>query len=206
VDQASLNLVQGAAAPFNKVVAWRYKREDVVSETVSEDLIVFSWQWKRWVTAPVSSSYLIRFATPGYGVDDYDAEVDSVDIPVDDRFWAGGQPLFGALDGSYKVSLFTGTPLEATLETSVSPNPVTGLLQWCTPNTDATNAVVQVGVSDRLQDALTWGDEHAIGESGMVPLDERGKNVAFRLIVPAGEDWSDARGIDQIIGSQGGRR
>ena len=206
VDQAALGLVQGAVDPFNKVVVWRFKREDVVSETVFENVIVHSWQWGKWVTAPVATSYLLRFATPGYGVDDYDAAVDDVDIPVDDRFWAGGQPLFGALNGDFKMALFSGTALQATLETSVSPNSVTGVLQWCRPNTDASEATIEVGTSDNLQTALTWATGAAIDESGLVPLDARGLNVAFRMTIPAGSDWTDARGIAEVIGSKGGRR
>lgn len=207
VDQANFTLMQGAADPLNRIVWWRWKRLANVSTTVFEDLIGYDWQWGKWVSASVQTTALARIATPGYTMEDLDAlygTLDAMTVPLDSRTLQGGQPVFAAVNGSLKFGTFSGQALGATLQSSITNSPVTGLIGWCTPIDDASDGTVQLGVADVLSDAITWKTAASRGRAGRVPLRGRGMNISFQRNIPAGSMWSDARGINHITSHTGG--
>lgn len=207
VDQGHLDKVQGQIDLFRKIVWWRYKHVDVVSETVFEDMIGYSWQFDCWVTNSVTSTYLFNIATPGIPLDDMDVLfglLDDIDIPLDSRAFQGGQPVFGALNGDRKPGTFGGSAQAGTLTTATVNNPVTGIVGWATPIDDASTGTLELGVKDAPADSITWKTGVSKVSAGRVPLRGRGLNVAFRRNITAGAEWTYARGIDHIKASQGG--
>jgi hypothetical protein len=207
-DQGHLDKVQGEIDLFRKIVWWRYKHVDVVSESVFEDMIGYSWQFDCWVTNSVTTTYLSNVATPGITLDDMDAlygeDLDAIDIPLDSRAFQGGQPVFGALNGVLKFGTFTGSAQPAILRTATTNTPVTGIIQWATPIDNAANGTLELGVKDQPGTSITWKAAASKGSAGRVPLRGRGLNIAFRYNIAAEEDWTYARGIDHVKGSQGG--
>lgn len=208
VDQTALDLVQGQIDPFGKMVWWRYKVSGGASDTVFDDLIGYSWQWDCWVTSTQQTSYLANIATPAITLDSMDSLgfLDSIATPLDSRFFQGGQPLFGALNGSYKFGVFAGSSQAGVLTTATSNSPVTGLIGWATPIDDCSSGTLELGVKDEPSDSLTWKTAASKVNAGRVPLRGRGTNIAFRYNTPAAAVWTYARGIDHIRASQGGSR
>lgn len=208
VDQSNMSLTQAAVDPRNKIVWFRWKRATGVSDDIFEDLWGYSWQWSRWVFAQVQTSYLCQLATPGYTLDAIDSfgPLDSIDIPLDDRFWQGGQPVFAALDGNYTFGTFSGNNLAATIRSFTGNSPVSGLIGWATPICDADDLTLALGVKDDIADAITWKTAASKAASGRVPLRGRGLNIAFELGVPAGSDWTYAKGVDYVKTASGGAR
>lgn len=206
VDQGALNLVQGQIDPFGKMVWWRYKRQGGLSDVSFDDMIGYSWQWDCWVTNSVSTTYLANIATPGITLDQMDSfgVLDDIDIPLDSRQFQGGQPLFGALNADAKFGIFSGANQAATITTSTSNSPVSGLISWATPIDDAPAGTLELGVKDQPSDAITWKTGTAKVSSGRVPLRGRGKNLAFRRNFLAGASWTYARGIDHVSAVTGG--
>lgn len=203
---ADLSTIQGSVDPVNKIVCWRYRSITNASTTVFGNMICYDWQLNEGFTVTCDTAALARITTPGYTLDGMDAfgPLDSITVPLDDRFWQGGAPLFGALDSNYKFATFSGAALAATLESSVSNNPTTGVINWATPLDDSPDGTLQLGVSDALEDAITWKTGAAKVSAGRVPLRGRGMNIAFRRNITAASDWTSATGIDHIKGSQGG--
>lgn len=208
VDIATLSSVQGSLDPANKLVVWRYQSLENTSNTVFSDMIGYSWQFSKWFTWTEQTSYLSRIATPGYTLDGMDGfgPLDGIDIPLDSRFWQGGQPVFAALDEDYKYATFTGANFEATLETAVSNAPVSGLINWATPIDNAATGTLQIGVKNQLSDAITWKTGASKTLPGHVPLRATGLNIAFRRNIPSAANWEYAKGIDHIGATQGGWR
>lgn len=208
VDVSRLAEVQGSVDPNRKMVWWRFPSATITSETVFDDLIGYSWEFDRWVTAKAQTAYLSRIATPGYVLDAMDdfGVLDGIDIPLDSRFWEGGAPLFAALDDEYKFATFSGGAMAALIESRTANSPVSALITSCTPISDATTGTVALGVSDRLADALTWKPAVSVKPSGRCPQRARGKNVAARWGAPANADWTYAKGIDHIEAATGGVR
>lgn len=206
VDQSNMSLTQAAADPRNKIIWFRWKRLTGVSDDIFTDLWGYSWQWNRWVFAQVSTSYLCQIATPGYTLDGMDAfgPLDGIDIPLDDRFWQGGQPVFSAVDENYKFGTFSGNNLAATIRSFTSNSPVTGMIGWATPVCDASDLTLALGVKDDMASAITWKTAQSKASAGRVPLRGRGMNIAFELAIPASSDWSYAKGVDHIKANTGG--
>lgn len=210
VDQSDMSLIQGSIDPFRKNVMWRFKRASNSSTTVFEDIIGFNWQFKKWFTLTVQSSYLGYSAQTAATWDAYDATAtwDAVDAGLiwDGRFLQGGQPIFGAMDADYKFGYFSGSSMEATLETAVSNSPVSSLIGRATPMDDSDDGTLELGVRDALNDATTWKTGAAKTTSGRVPLRGRGKFIAFRRNITAASSWTQAYGIDHIQTAAGGAR
>lgn len=200
VDQSALQLVQGAVDPFQKVIWWRYKRQGAASDIVFTDIIGYSWEFKRWVTSNEETSYFATIATPGILLDNMDSygPMDSITIPLDSRLFQGGQPVFGALNGDYKFGTFSGGAQAATITTATRNSGTSGLISFATPIDDAPNATLELGVKDAISDTIEWKTAASKAASGRVPLRGRGMNVAFRWKAAANEEWTFARGIDQI--------
>jgi hypothetical protein len=208
VDQADLSLVQGSIDPFRKNVLWRWKRSGGSSDVIFEDVLGYNWQFKRWFTLTVQTTYLGYTASPALTWDAVEASVtwDSYDVIWDSRFLQGGQPLFGALNADYKFGYFSGGAMAATLEGAAAANRATGLVNWAVPSDDSDDGTLQLGVKDRLNDATTWKTGAAKVSSGRAPLRGRGKVVAFRRNITASSSWSYAKGVDYIQANTGGPR
>ncbi len=208
VDQEDLSLVQGVVDPFRKNVLWRWKRSGGASDVIFEDVIGYNWQFRRWFTLTVQTSYLGYTASPALT---WDALADSVtwdtyDVIWDSRFLQGGQPLFGALNADFKFGYFSGGALAATLEGFATANRVTGLVNWAVPADDSDDGTLQLGVKDRLNDTTTWKTGAAKVASGRAPLRGRGKVIAFRRNIAVGSSWTFAKGVDYIEANAGGPR
>jgi hypothetical protein len=206
VDLSNMSLTQSVNDPSNKIIWFRWKRLAAASEDVFTDLLGYSWQWNKWVMATVSTSYLVQIATPGYTLDGMDSfgPLDGIDIPLDDRFWQGGQPVFAAMDGDYKFGTFSGNNLAATIRTFVGNSPVTGMIGWATPICDASDLTLALGVKDDVADAISWKTAQSKVSAGRVPLRGRGMNISFELAIPESSDWTYAKGIDHIKANTGG--
>lgn len=206
-DQGALETVQAEVDPFKKIVWWRFKHVDVVSETVFEDMIGYSWQFDCWVTSSANTTWLSNIATPGLTMEDLDNlydYLDDIDIPLDSRAFQGGQPVFGALNGALKFGSFTGSSQAAVLRTGTTNNPVTGLVGWATGLDDCASGTLELGVKDGPEDSITWKTGASKVNAGRFPLRGRGMNIAFRRNFPAAAEWTYARGIDHIGASGGG--
>jgi hypothetical protein len=208
VDQADLSLVQGSIDPFRKNVLWRWKRSGGASDVTFEDVIGYNWQFQRWFTLTVQTSYLGYTSDPAPTWDALASSVtwDTYDYIWDSRFLQGGQPVFGALNGDYKWGSFAGANLAATFTGAVASNKLSGLVNWATPADDSDDGTLELGVKDRLNDDTTWKTGVAKATSGRCALRGRGKVIAFRRNITSGSSWTYAKGIDYVEANTGGPR
>lgn len=208
VDQSRMSEIQGSIDPLNKVVWWRFPTLSDTSTTVFKGLLGYDWQVNEWVTATVDTSSLGRLSTPGYTLDQMDGfgVLDVIDIPLDSRFWQGGQPVFAALNSTYKFSTFSGTPMAATLRSCVMNSPVTSKIGWATPISDAPNSTLALGSNDTLSDRIAWTAAAGKVRNGATPQRIQGMNLQMEEAIPAGETWSYSNGVDHVGSSQGGKK
>lgn len=201
-----LSTVQGSVDPQNKIVCWRYRSITNVSSTVFNDMICYDWQLDEWFTVTVATSALTRITTPGYTMDSMAAfgDMDSIQTLMDDPFWGGGAPLYGAIDGNNKFATFSGPAMAATLQSYVTHNPVSGIITRATPLSDDPTSTLQLGVKRSLSDAMTWKPKTGKGRAGRVAVRGGGVQIAFQENFPAGDMWTFANGVDDLASSQNG--
>lgn len=196
---ADLVLVDGAYDRFNRTVWWRYRSGSDAADVTSR-MLGYHIDSQRFTTATIDTSAIFSTATVGYTLDTMDSfgPLDTIDIPLDDRFWKGGEPLFGGMDADFKFFTFSGLALAATLETPLIQMPRSMLVNRATPIDDATGGTVELGVADRVGDALTWKSPVELTASGSAPLRGRGRAFKLRRNIPAGAAWSSATGFDYL--------
>jgi hypothetical protein len=206
VDQSALTKVQGALDPLRKIMWWRFKRASDVSDTVTQVMIGYSLTLDRWIPPVlVPTTYLMRSATPGFLADDVDTLMDDLDFPADGRYFDGGQPQFGAFDENGKFGYFIGGSLPASITSRVANSPVSDMIGRATGIDDAPSGTLTLGTKDALSDPINWRAPAGRGRAGSYPLRGRGLNIAFRRDIPAGAQWSYAKGVDHVSASAGGR-
>ena len=212
VDQGNLNLVQACVDPFHKNVLWMWKRASNTSTTVFYDVLGYHWGTSpgKWFTLsfPSGISYLGFSAQTALTWDAVSASVtwDSIDWVWDGRYLQGGQPIFGAMNDTYKFGYFTGANLAATLETAVQDSPTSQRLNWAKPIDDSPDGTLELGVEAELADGITWKTGVAKTATGWAAVQGRGSEIAFRRNITAGSAWNYAKGVDYVGTTRPGPR
>jgi len=206
LDQSDMSLVQGTIDPFRKCVLWRWKRAASADNVLFQDIVGFSWQFNRWFTITIPTTYLCFAASAATTWDSFSGTWDGTSLVWDARALQGGQPLLGAMDSTYKFGYFAGTNLAATLETAIADNEVSGIINWGEPVDDSDDGTLSLGVKVALNDDTTWKTGVAKATSGRVPLRGRGRKVAFRREITEASTWTYAKGVNYVKQSAGGVR
>jgi hypothetical protein len=198
VDQSELSLIQGTIDPFRKNVMWRWKRASNSSRVVFEDIIGYNWEHQKPFTLTMQTTYIGFSAQTALTWDGYEGVWDDAEIEWDSRLFQGGEPLFGVLGADYKFGYLAGPSLAATLETAISPSPVSRLIAFARPEDDSADGTLELGVRTALSDATTWKTGVTKATSGRAALRGRGKYIGFRRNITAGSSWTLAKGVDHI--------
>lgn len=202
IGPTGMSSIEAAIDPALQRVRWRYQAADNVSETTFTDVLDYYYNIGEFVPGDVATQTILTLASPGYDMDAMDALYPSMDDPtmpdMDSRFWAGGEPGLFGIDENGKPGFFNGATLQATLETATVMLPYSGLVNSLDLVTDAQNATVAISVRDALYASKTWSGEYGIQPSGTCFVRARGKVLSQRTTIPAGEDWTFMRGIDNI--------
>lgn len=206
LDLDKIDLVQGVADPYNKIVWWRY-------QTVNGDyrLIGYHWQLGRWCYSTLNVNFLLSLLTPGItwdGLDNLYVTIDDVTPAYDSRLFRGGRPSFAGFDSDNKLGYFTGPNLEATVETAtvqLSPGRLS-FVNGVRLVSDAPDIRLTVGKSTDYGDDIVWGIISATrNATGLAPARSHGRLHKFRARIPAGVDWSILHGIEPEFKASGRR-
>jgi hypothetical protein len=193
-----LTTTEGTFDPSNNRILYRYRKANVVSETVFEDVLAFDVMIGEWVPLMLQTAALVTIATPGYTLDELDqfGTMETLPYPLDSRVWKGGEATLAVVDGDLKVGYVSGDSLAATLECGPQVGDRSIRITGVCPDTDSATATVQLGVKRSISGNFDWGDAVSIDDDGFAPVDEAGKVFAFRLNVPAGATWSFMRAFN----------
>jgi hypothetical protein len=109
-----------------------------------------------------------------------------------------------AVDSSGKLGFFSGTNLEAILETADSdPNGATVEINGARPITDCTTGYVSIGTRMSAADAVAYSSEYQMDDQGWCEAYVETRFARGRLRLPAGASWSYARGIQPDVSLAG---
>lgn len=215
ITEANKYFVKGAVDFRRKMIFWTWPD--------SNYYLAYSYLWDRFVRCEYEDGFnttgLFPVSAPSPGIDlDTDAPgeaahldaSDSLPDDYDDPFWRDGSMQAGFLHNG-DMSLFTGTPLQATMDTT-DYNPIVGKVS----NISEIWPIVDVGSGSAIT-AQVGSKMHSIGEAvsfstaeqrnaaGYCPVRGSGQFFRARITVPAGESWEKATGA-YITGRPGGKR
>jgi hypothetical protein len=199
--------VDGAPDPINQRVLWSYVSKDNATE-IPDRVLIYDWALNRFSKADLSIRDLLKWATPGYNLDTLDAvgPLDSLLYSLDSPIWVAGRQVVGAIDVADTLSVLAGAPLEARLETNDfmlegARTEVAGL----TPVIDAETITARISVRERMSASVTWSDETAIEDTGVIPFHHTGRFTRARVTVAAGQSWTIAQGLVTETSDAGSR-
>lgn len=123
--------------------------------------------------------------------------VDELTISFDDISTAT-LPSIAAFDDTNKLSFFTGTALEAVLETAEQALMTKRtLINGLTPVTDSDDVYALIVSRDKLNDTSpTEGTENSMNDDGFIPLLDEGRYVRARIRIPAATEWGFISGVE----------
>lgn len=212
VNRSFLFNVIGTADPVNHSIVWAYP-SNASANGVPDSLLVYNWQIDRWAQAyqTVSVEWLARALSFGYTLDSLDNtgfNLDTLPYSLDSRVWTGGLPLLAGFDQTHKLGFFNGSPMAATVDTA-SVQPAAGRRTFCRaawPLVDGASPTVSMGVSNRLEDAPSFGSDVAMNSTGFCPQRVDGRYHRARIKIPAGDTtWNHIEGVQLDVEPSGVR-
>nr|BAR31584.1 Phage stabilisation protein [uncultured Mediterranean phage uvMED]BAR31640.1 Phage stabilisation protein [uncultured Mediterranean phage uvMED] len=211
LNKAFSDRITAAVDPFNTLAIWLYPSKNNPGNTtgICDRLLIYNYVTQKWSIANVKASQIFeQFVTINTVelMDLISENLDDINISLDTPYWTSGQLYLGAIDENFKAAIFSGTALEAELETKETEL-FPGLRANITsvrPIVDATSNVV-IKTRDKLADTVTSSASSTINQSGISPVRQSGRYFRANVKVPAGTVWTHAQGID-LTASQGGSR
>lgn len=198
-DNANVERVSAGIDEENKLVVWAFPNTSA-SNGVPNKLFIYNWADDRWTDADVDLEFLASLRTQSYTLEELDSVSSSIDTltpSLDSPQWKGNRLRFAAFDTDDKIAYFTGSNLEATLDTGerqLAPGFRAAVLN-CRPLVDGGTPTISIGHRDNLQDATTFDTAKAINAIGKAAVRRNARYHRFRVTVPAASTWTHAQGV-----------
>lgn len=197
--------VSAAADPKNNLIFWAYPSNSSITGN-PDRLIIYDWVNNRWSHAEIDSEFIYGSISLGYTLDTldtYSTDLDALPFSLDSQFWQGGDITLTAFDTAHKSSYFTGTQLEATIETSEieGKEGFKTFIRRLRPVIDGTTTI-QVGTRNSLSDSVTWSSAYSQESNGEITVLEKAMYFRFRLI---SSSFTHAQGVTILEKSLAGR-
>jgi hypothetical protein len=207
-DPSNLQLIIGAPDPEAPRVYWAYKSL-AGTAGLFDKMIVYDYALDRAAILIVTGEYLASAVTPGItldGLDSVSSSIDALTISLDD-FTTSPLVQFSAFNSSHVLCTFTGTALEATLDTAEQ-----GLdggrrarVKGFRPVADAASVFGSIGARENVQSAVAYSSEQAVNAKGLCPANVSTRLARGRVRIPAGTSWTFASGIEPFFAQEGRR-
>ena len=186
--------------PINKLVIWKFN-----GTFGGKYLLMFSIDLNKWSYADTTATSIAYALTPSATleqVDNYNSNIDALDIPLDSRVFAGGQLLFAGVSGQ-KIISFSGQPKTAIISTGdIDVGRSTVMLSK--PIVDGGSGSVAISSRDNLAEQVEFGSNVAADAENRVSLRSNGEYHRLRL-TPTGSNWQTAVGLEFDVVKQGDR-
>jgi hypothetical protein len=186
--------------PIRKLVIWKFN-----NTFGGKNLLMYSIDLAKWSytdTTATSVAYVLTPSATLEQVDNYNASIDALDIPLDSRVFAGGQLLFAGVSGT-KIIAFSGQPKTANISTGdidIGRSTVT----LVKPIVDKGSASVAISSRDLLSDQVEFGSDVPADAENRISLRSNGEYHRLRL-TPTGANWETAFGLEVEVVKQGNR-
>jgi hypothetical protein len=180
-----------------------------------DTIMVYDWRLGRWsyakVTVEMIYAGMIQASYTIDTMDDVSATIDGLEYPVDSRFWSGsGQLYLAGFDTTHKQGFFSGSTLEAIVETG-DEQPIQGrlsLLRGLRPMVEGSmvTPTISIGYRKTLSDSIAYTAPTPVNSTGFCPTRANGRYLRAKMTIPAASSWTFARGVDDLKISPMGRR
>jgi hypothetical protein len=186
--------------PVRKLIAWNFK-----NSFGGRYLLVYSIDLGRWSyveTTATSVAYGLTPSTTLEQIDNYNNNLDTLDIALDSRVWAGGILLFMGVTDK-KIISFSGQNKSASIS-SGDIDVGRSVITFARPIIDNGTGTISVASRDLLSDNVVFGSEVTPDSEGRVALRNAGRYHRVKM-TPTSPSWKTAVGTELVIVGQGDR-
>ena len=198
----------GAADPTSSRILWAYCSVNG-APNLGDKVLVYDYVLNRWSILEVQTEFIGSIGLPGMTLEGLDTaypeyNLDTLPFSLDD-FAETGALVVAVFDPTHAMGLFSGSALEATLETGEMGSVRRVLIRGITPMSDAPALFGSISTRGTLQSARIWAAETAPGVTGMCPARRETRFARARVRIPAGTVWSYITGVDMDSANAGTR-
>jgi hypothetical protein len=209
-DEANQHRCSAAFDPIRGLYVFAYPASG--SSGTPNRLLIYNPYTERWTRVLVETEIIFAGATQtSYTLEQLDAfgdgTLEGLPFSLDSSFWVGTLSLllFG-FDTSHKSGAFSGTTLEATVETGEF-NPGKGarsVIRACRPLIDGGSPTISFGARETQQGSVAYGASTGLTAAGLAPVYSSGRYFRVKAVIPAGGTWQNALGVDDLDFRPGG--
>jgi hypothetical protein len=200
--------IAGVVDPFYSRVYWAV---DFAGTGDFDTLIVYDWNLQKWTQADESFRLHFPAATLGQtleGLGNLYPTLEEIPLSLDSKAWQGGAPVLAAFNSENKLCFFSGEPKEASITTQEMGDEG-GQMSRITsmfPIVDSDDVKVSIGSRIRRSDPVTWTTEAGRStNTGRVHKKARARFHRLKVRIPAGSEWTHARGVEVDVSPAGFR-
>jgi hypothetical protein len=197
VDGSQLEKMSAAIDSKNKLVYFGYAGQGNLG--FPNRIAVYNWVEKRWALEEIDHQLIFNSEKQGLVLDEISGSLDDISISLDSDFFKGGGKLIGAFDFMGRYSLFSGNPLQATLETGEF-EPIEGqvsYIEWIRPLIDGTAAMsVYCATRDLQSQTASYGAAISLNSEGQAETYCAGRYVRSKIVISA--NFNNADGFQMI--------
>jgi hypothetical protein len=186
--------------PIRKLIVWNFK-----NTFGSRYLLLYSIDLGRWSyaeTTAVSVSFGLTPSATLEQIDNYDSNLDTLDIPLDSPIWAGGTLLLMGVSGK-KIISFSGQPKTASIS-SGDIDVGRSIITLARPIIDNGTGTVSVASRELLTGDITFTTPVAADSEGRVSLRSAGRYHRIKMS-PTSASWKTAISTEINLVPQGTR-
>ena len=207
-DETNQHRCSAAIDPVRGLYVFAYPSNG--SNGTPNRLLIFNWVSQRWTRAAVNCEIVFGgVSQQSYTLEDLDAfgTLETLPYPLDSSYWSGVLSLLlFAFDTDHKSGSFSGSIMEATIETAefLPSNGRRSVIRGCRPIIDGGSPAISLAGRATQQETPVYGSEAGLTPAGLAPLYQGGRYFRVRARIPAGDTWSNAQGIDDLDVRAGG--
>jgi hypothetical protein len=199
LDKTDLKLFIGAADPRSTMVFWAYKSTSGATG-LYDKIIGYDLALERWFTIEMTGEYLLGMSQPGITLENLDsisASIDALEASLD-SFAVSTQPLIAQFSSAHKMGFFSGSNLEATLETAEQGTDGQRIfIRGFRPITDAAEVYGSLTYRENQQETPTDTAEVLISSrTGRCDLRKSTRYSRMRARIPEATLWTNISGIE----------
>jgi hypothetical protein len=201
-DEANLFRCSAAIDPVRSLYIFAYPANG--SGGTPNRLLIYNWVTQKWTHAAVTCELVFGgVSQQSYTLEQLDpfGNLETLPYSLDSSFWTGTLSLLlYAFDATHKSGSFSGSSLEATVETGEF-NPGNGtrsVVRSCRPLIDGGSPMIKIGFRETQQGTPAYGLELGLTPAGMAPVYQSGRYFRVRARMPAGSTWSNMLGVDDL--------
>jgi hypothetical protein len=208
LDKTELRMFVGASDPRSTRVFWAYKSTSGTT-ALYDKILCYDYALERAVPLAMTGEYLLGMSQPGITLENLDTlapggSIDALAASLD-SFAVSTQPLIAQFNSAHKLGFFSGSNLEATLETAEQGADGEQIYtNGFRPVTDAPAVYGSLSYRDLSSDTPTSLPEIARNSrTGLCDLRRSTKFTRMKVRIPASTSWTFAAGVHPKIISDG---